>query len=87
MLRQVLETLEQAQGPIPMDELSRQLGIERSALEGMVSFWVRKGRLTEQHASACSGHCGSSCGESSTCVFASTGPRTIELVVTPPKSR
>ncbi|MEM8531810.1 MAG: hypothetical protein AAGF95_13260 [Chloroflexota bacterium] len=25
MLRQVLETMEQAQGPIPMDELSRQL--------------------------------------------------------------
>ena len=46
MLRQVLETLEQAQGPIPLDELSRQLGIEHSALEGMVSFWVRKGRLT-----------------------------------------
>ncbi|NOK61835.1 MAG: helix-turn-helix domain-containing protein [Chloroflexi bacterium AL-W] len=83
MLRQVLEALEQAQGPMPMDELSRQLGIERSALEGMVSFWVRKGRLTERNAATCSGHCGSSCGEDSTCVFASTGPRTIELVATP----
>jgi len=27
-------------------QLSRKLGVQESALEGMIQFWVRKGRLT-----------------------------------------
>ncbi len=45
MLRQVLQEIELARGPVNINELSQKLGIERSALEGMIEFWVRKGRL------------------------------------------
>ena len=45
MLRQVLQELEMAQGPISLEELSRRLDIDRDALRGMVEFWVRRGRL------------------------------------------
>jgi len=45
MLHRVLEELESAQGLADLDGLSRRLGIERGALEGMIDFWVRKGRL------------------------------------------
>ncbi len=45
MLRQVLQELEMAQGPISLEEFSRGLGIDRDALRGMIEFWVRRGRL------------------------------------------
>ena len=45
MLRQVLQELEMAQGPISLEELSRRLDIDRDALRGMIEFWVRRGRL------------------------------------------
>ncbi len=80
MLQQVLQALETADGPVSLDELSRRLGIERSALEGMIDFWVRKGRLKEQRG-AC-GDPGSGCTCSSHpggCSFDRAGPRTISL--------
>lgn len=51
MLRQVLQELEMAQGPISLEELSRRLDIDRGALRGMIEFWVRRGRL-QNHAEA-----------------------------------
>jgi hypothetical protein len=45
VLRQVLQELEMAQGPISLEELSRRLDIDRDALRGMIEFWVRRGRL------------------------------------------
>ena len=47
VLRRVLQELESAQGPVNLDDLSRKLGTERGVLEGMITFWVRKGRLQE----------------------------------------
>ena len=44
-LNQVLEAITSAHGPITVSELSRKLSIEPAALEGMIEFWVRKGRL------------------------------------------
>ncbi len=81
MLQQVLHAFETATGPISLDELSRELGIERSALEGMITFWVRKGRLKES-GGAC-GVAGPGCSCSTHpggCGFNGPGPRTIMLV-------
>ena len=80
MLQQVLIALETATGPVSLDELSRQLGIERGALEGMIAFWVRKGRL--QDSSNLCGAAGPGCSCSSHpggCSFDHAGPRTITV--------
>jgi hypothetical protein len=80
MLQQVLQAFELATGPVSLDELSRQLGMERSALEGMIAFWVRKGRLKEDGGTC--GAAGSGCSCSSHpggCSFDHVGPRTIRL--------
>jgi hypothetical protein len=47
VLQQVLQELESSRGSASFDDLSRKLGIERSALEGMIGFLVRKGRLSD----------------------------------------
>jgi hypothetical protein len=80
MLQQVLQAFEQADRPLALDELSRQLGIEPSALDGMIRFWVRKGRLRDSALAGCSS-CSAHCGGGSACTFQSQGPRTIELIV------
>ncbi|EFO80677.1 hypothetical protein OSCT_1450 [Oscillochloris trichoides DG-6] len=82
MLRQVLDAFERSQGPVSLDELSRQLGIERSALDGMIDFWVRKGRLVESGGQMVCASAGSSCTCSSYpggCVFNSAAPRRISV--------
>lgn len=63
MLRQVLQELESARGLVSLDDVSRKLGVERSALDGMVDFWVRKGRLRADYLTAGTGSCaGDTCG-------------------------
>jgi hypothetical protein len=80
MLQQVLQALQTATEPVSLDELSRRLDIERSALEGMIAFWVRKGKL--QESAVCGGR-GPGCTCSSHpegCVFNSNTPRTITVI-------
>ena len=45
MLRAILETVRVAGKPMCLADLSRELGIEESALEGMVQTLVARGRL------------------------------------------
>ncbi len=45
MLHAILHELQTASGPMTLRQLSRRLGVQESALEGMIQFWVRKGRL------------------------------------------
>lgn len=47
MLSRILKGFEQARGPLDLNELSRRMGVERSALNGMLEFLVRKGKLRE----------------------------------------
>ena len=47
MLSRVLEQFEKAKGPLTLSEMARRLGVERSALEGMVQFLVRNGKLRQ----------------------------------------
>ena len=45
MLSTISKEMENARGPLALTDLSRRLGIERGALEGMVQFLERKGKL------------------------------------------
>jgi predicted transcriptional regulator len=47
MLSRILKEFERAAGPMDLNELSQSLGIERSALEGMLGLLVRQGKLRE----------------------------------------
>ena len=80
MLKKVLHAIESANGPVHVAELSRQLGIERSALEGMIAYWVQHGRLQDDSApqDACgtmAGHCGPTCSGTATCAFVVKMPK------------
>jgi hypothetical protein len=88
MLREVLRLIETTDGPITVVELSRRLDVAPGALEGMLEYWARKGRLTVDggSAAACSGscmggasHCGS-CAGASNCPFIARLPRRYSLV-------
>ena len=82
MLKVVLESIESADGPVRVAELSRQLGIERSALEGMIAYWVRKGRLVDDDETACapaSGHCFTSCSGAANCAFVAKMPKSYSV--------
>jgi hypothetical protein len=85
MLRQVLQELESTTGPVDLNALSRKLGVERSALDGMVAFWVRKGRLQDDYATALAdrcagGDCAASCREADSCPLLTKLPRSFSLV-------
>ena len=47
MLARIIDEFKQAKGLMDLNELSRRLGIERSALEGMLQLLVCQGKLRE----------------------------------------
>ena len=47
MLSLILEEIESNQGPLNLKEITRKLGIEQSALDGMIQLLVRTGRLKD----------------------------------------
>ena len=82
MLKQVLREIEEVNAPITLQALSYRLAIEPSALQGMIDFWVRKGRLRDEDAvDACAvdGGCGSSCSGATNCAFVVDTPRSYSL--------
>lgn len=81
MLFAVLQAIETTGGPVHLGELSRQLGIDKQALAGMVDFWVRKGRvvMSGRGETACPGPAGQSppagacsCAGAAGCPFSMT---------------
>jgi len=46
----VLDAIKNAGGPVSLSRLGHELNIEPDALQGMIDFWVRKGRLRVQGA-------------------------------------
>ena len=65
MLSEILKAFEESNGPMDLNELSRRLDTERSALEGMLGLLVRQGKLREiKPGSEECHHCSSraSCG-------------------------
>lgn len=82
MLKLVLESIEGTKGPVNVAELSQRLGIERSALEGMIAYWVQKGRLIDDDGMACSpasARCSTSCTGASTCAFVAKMPKSFTV--------
>jgi hypothetical protein len=47
MLRQVLQEIKAARGPVDLNQLAHKLNLERDALDGMIDFWVRKGKIED----------------------------------------
>ncbi|MFN2190409.1 MAG: FeoC-like transcriptional regulator [Candidatus Promineifilaceae bacterium] len=82
MLKLVLQTIESSKGPVRVSELSQRLGIERGALEGMIDYWVQKGRLYDSDGAACApsgSGCGSSCSGAARCSFIAKMPKMYEV--------
>ena len=46
-LRQVLTLFEESDRLLSLREMARQLDVEPSVLDGMIGYWVQKGRLRE----------------------------------------
>ena len=84
MLQLILQEIESAGGTVNLADLSRKLDVEPSALEGMLEFWVRKGRL-QSSSQSCSTNmvCGGSCGGTQGCPFVIQMPHTFSLVTDP----
>lgn len=88
MLRDVLQAVETAEGPITLSELSRRLNIDRGVLDAMLDHWSRKGKLFIDTSSetACAGSearpNGCSCGSgasSESCPFMARMPRSYKV--------
>ena len=85
MLKAVLAAIEAAAGPITVRALSVELGIELSALQGMIAYWVQKGKLqTDSNGPAISptctvSSCSASCSGTESCHFVAKMPRTYTI--------
>ena len=93
MLQNVITQIRRSDGTISLDELSRKLGVEASALEGMLDYCVRKGILRESCNSPgekgcepAAGGCGSNCEGYHGCPLIARMPRTYELRMPEPPS-
>ncbi len=70
MLSEVLKSFKHTGGPLDLNELSRRLNIERSALEGMLELLIRQGKLKK--VSPGSAEC-ARCGSRSGCAYLQLG--------------
>ena len=52
MLREVLQAVESAEGPITLSELSRQLNLDPRVLDGMLEHWSHRGKLVVDNGAA-----------------------------------
>jgi DNA-binding MarR family transcriptional regulator len=53
ILDEIMQEIEKEDGPITVKELARRLDIEESALEGMLEFLERKGKLSVYSPGEC----------------------------------
>jgi hypothetical protein len=86
MINQVLHEIQTTSGALNMSDLSRKLSVDRTALDGMIQFLVRKGRLVDDDAveaaamdTCASGSCGGSCPGPSDCTFVAKMPKTYSV--------
>ncbi|MEN8040110.1 MAG: FeoC-like transcriptional regulator [Actinomycetota bacterium] len=91
ILDRVLEELRSAKGPIRSNDLATKVGVSETALDGMISVLVAKGKLAGsdpepiEETVACSGiACGTSCVGLEKCPFIADVPETYALVIQPP---
>lgn len=53
VLKQVLQTFENADRPLSLTQMARELKVEPALLDEMIAYWVRKGKLREVAESGC----------------------------------
>lgn len=75
ILRQILETFEQANEPLSLTQVARRLEVEPHLLEAMMAYWVRKGAIREVTTSGCA-----ACSLKNHCAPLLTLPRRYERV-------
>jgi response regulator of citrate/malate metabolism len=62
IFKEILEQLDESDGMLTTEQLARKVGIEESALEGMLKYLARKGYLDYcSIEEACGGSCEGSC--------------------------
>jgi hypothetical protein len=76
LLREVLHAFEEADRPLSLTDMARALDIAPGTLEGMIDYWVRKGKIRE----CSSGSMCESCGCAKSCAYSPNMPRRYELV-------
>ena len=88
MLNRILQELRSAKSALNLNELSQKLGVERSALEGMIVTLTQTGKLQDDEEASqavtgmCqSGSCGGSCPGPQGCPFVMKLPRTYSLTM------
>ena len=76
MLDEIVREIEKSKGPMTVKELAGRLDVEESALQGMLEFLERKGRLSVYRpGEECEGRGVVSCAS---CVFAAACARNEE---------
>lgn len=75
-LRQVLGTFEAAREPLSLSQIAHELDLSVAQLEGMIQYWVRKGKIRQSVALTECGSCGHGSGD---CPFILDLPRQYEL--------
>ncbi len=76
-LGQVLDAFVNSRGPLTISQISRDLNVSQVQLEGMIQYWVRKGKLRESSSYSSCGTCGHS---EDGCPFVLEMPHAYELV-------
>ena len=81
MLQDIIKLFERTDRPTSLSEMARTLGVQESALEGMLDTLVRKGKLVEVGGDdgCAAGSCASRCGACH-CGPAPAQPRSYRLV-------
>lgn len=74
MLKQVLQYFEEKNGAVSLNQMARDLKLEPGMLDGMLDYWVRKGKIRVTDAMC------STCGVEASCPFVMRMPRHYELV-------
>jgi hypothetical protein len=82
-LREVLNHFSARSIPLSLSQLASEMQIEPGVLDGMIDYWVRKGRLREVNGTGQSCH---SCGIQGACPFIISLPRYYELVTDEPSA-
>ena len=86
MLYQLLSVINAKNGPISLDGLSEELGMQRSALEGMLDLLVRKEKLRYSDLGQpledgdCTGAACMACGKAGQCPFVGKMPKVYEKI-------
>ncbi len=79
MISQILHEIKTTRGAIQLNELKVKLGVERSALEGMIQHLVNTGHLIDDSRvedSESIGNCAAACKGFTACPFTAKLPKT-----------